>query len=241
MCGIVGAVAERNIVPVLLEGLRRLEYRGYDSCGIAYVDSTGAHVTPGSALKRVRSVSRVGELTQRASSVESITGIAHTRWATHGEPSESNAHPHFSNDEIGVVHNGIIENFEPLRARLKDSGYHFVTQTDSEVVAHLIHSYLDQASGDLLRAVQFAVAEMDGAYAIAVVNSNDPHRLVGARAGSPLVVGLGESSSGENFLASDASALQTVTQTFKYLEEGDLVDIGLGYAKIFDRDGNLVE
>jgi glucosamine--fructose-6-phosphate aminotransferase (isomerizing) len=251
MCGIVGAVAERNIVPVLLEGLRRLEYRGYDSCGIAYVDFTGAHVAPAASaapainanasLKRVRSVSRVGELTQRAKSVESITGIAHTRWATHGEPSESNAHPHFSNDQVGVVHNGIIENFEPLRARLKESGYHFVTQTDSEVVAHLIHSYLDNAGGDLRRAVQLAVAEMHGAYAIAVVNSKDPHRLVGARAGSPLVVGLGDPATGENFLASDASALQTVTQRFQYLEEGDLVDIGLGYAKIFDRDGNAVD
>ena len=241
MCGIVGAVAERNIVPVLLEGLRRLEYRGYDSCGIAYVDSHGAHVAPGSALKRVRSTSRVGELTQRASNVESITGIAHTRWATHGEPSESNAHPHFSKDEVGVVHNGIIENFEPLRARLKESGYHFVTQTDSEVVAHLIHSYLDNAGGDIFRAVQLAVAQMDGAYAIAVVSSNEPHRLVGARAGSPLVVGLGDPATGENFLASDASALQPVTQRFKYLEEGDLVDIGLGYVKIFDRGGNLSE
>ena len=247
MCGIVGAVAERNIVPVLLEGLRRLEYRGYDSCGIAYLDTpsgdalveaTRGEASPG--LKRVRSVARVGELTQRAAAVSSLTGIAHTRWATHGEPSEANAHPHFSKDEIGVVHNGIIENFEPLRARLKDAGYVFVTQTDSEVVAHLIHSYY-QSSGDLLQAVQSAVAEMHGAYALAVVSSKEPHRLVGARAGSPLVVGLGDSATGENFLASDASALQPVTQRFKYLEEGDLVDVRLGSVRIIDRDGATAE
>ena len=240
MCGIVGAVAERNIVPVLLEGLRRLEYRGYDSCGIAYVDGSKGAFVAGSepALKRVRSVARVGELTQRAQDVSSLTGIAHTRWATHGEPSESNAHPHFSRDEIGVVHNGIIENFEPLRARLKEAGYSFVTQTDSEVVAHLIHAAYE---GDLLSAVQSAVGEMQGAYAIAVVSSREPHRLVGARAGSPLVVGLGDSATGENFLASDASALQPVTQRFKYLEEGDLVDVRLGVVRIVDRDGATVD
>ena len=237
MCGIVGAVAERNIVPVLLEGLRRLEYRGYDSCGIAYLDgmSEGAQVPE---LKRLRSVARVGELTQRAQFVASLTGIAHTRWATHGEPSELNAHPHFSSDEIAVVHNGIIENFEPLRARLKASGYAFTTQTDSEVVAHLIHSYY---KGDLLAAVQSAVVEMHGAYAIAVVSAKEPHRLVGARAGSPLVVGLGDPATGENFLASDASALQLETQRFMYLEEGDLVDVRLGRVRIVDRSGATVE
>ena len=262
MCGIVGAVAEWNIVPVLLEGLRRLEYRGYDSCGIAYLEIGAANeqqpapqlkraagVEIGAAntqqlaseLKRVRSVARVGELTQRASAISSLTGIAHTRWATHGEPSESNAHPHFSRDEIGVVHNGIIENFEPLRVRLKQSGYSFVTQTDSEVVAHLIHSHYTNGNGDLLEAVQLAVGEMQGAYAIAVVSSREPHRLIGARAGSPLVVGLGDKSTGENFLASDASALQPVTQRFQYLEEGDLVDVRLGSVRIVDRNGATVE
>ncbi|MBP8297156.1 MAG: class II glutamine amidotransferase, partial [Burkholderiales bacterium] len=181
MCGIVGAVSNHNIVPVLLEGLRRLEYRGYDSCGIAYLD--GAQPAE---LKRLRSIARVGELTSRAQAVSSLTGIAHTRWATHGAPSETNAHPHFSSGEIGVVHNGIIENFEPLRARLKEAGYAFITQTDSEVVAHLVHSHY---RGDLLAAVQATVAEMVGAFAIAVVSVKEPHRLVGARAGSPLVAG----------------------------------------------------
>ena len=233
MCGIVGAVAERNIVPVLLEGLRRLEYRGYDSCGIAYLDTAQP-----AELKRLRSVARVGELTQRAQAVSSLTGIAHTRWATHGAPSETNAHPHFSSDEIGVVHNGIIENFEPLRARLKDAGYVFVTQTDSEVAAHLVHSHYH---GDLLAAVQATVAEMVGAFAIAVVSVKEPHRLVGARAGSPLVVGLGDPATGENFLASDASALQPVTQRVVYLEEGDLADVRLGSIRIVDCDGNTAE
>jgi glucosamine--fructose-6-phosphate aminotransferase (isomerizing) len=233
MCGIVGAVSERNIVPVLLEGLRRLEYRGYDSCGIAYLDSAQP-----AELKRLRSVARVGELTQRAQAVSSLTGIAHTRWATHGAPSETNAHPHFSSDEIGVVHNGIIENFEPLRARLKEAGYVFATQTDSEVVAHLVHAHYH---GDLLQAVQATVVEMVGAFAIAVVSVKEPHRLVGARAGSPLVVGLGDPATGENFLASDASALQPVTQRVMYLEEGDLADVRLGSIRIVDRDGNTAE
>jgi glucosamine--fructose-6-phosphate aminotransferase (isomerizing) len=154
MCGIVGAVAERNIVPILLEGLRRLEYRGYDSCGIAYLAPINGAAAP-VELKRLRSVERVGDLTNRAQTVSSLTGIAHTRWATHGAPSEVNAHPHFSSDEIGVVHNGIIENFEPLRARLLAAGYVFLTQTDSEVIAHLVHSHY---RGDLLGAVQATVA-----------------------------------------------------------------------------------
>jgi glucosamine--fructose-6-phosphate aminotransferase (isomerizing) len=233
MCGIVGAVAQRNIVPVLLEGLRRLEYRGYDSCGIAYLDGAPAH-----ELKRLRSVQRVGELTARAQAVSSLTGIAHTRWATHGAPSEVNAHPHFSSDEIGLVHNGIIENFEPLRERLKAAGYEFLTQTDTEVVAHLVHSHY---RGDLLPAVQAAVAELAGAFAIAVVSVREPHRLVGARAGSPLVVGLGDPAAGENFLASDASALQPVTQRVMYLEEGDVADVRLNSAQIYDRAGAKVE
>ena len=233
MCGIVGAVSNHNIVPVLLEGLRRLEYRGYDSCGIAYLDGEQP-----AELKRLRSIARVGELTSRAQAISSLTGIAHTRWATHGAPSETNAHPHFSSGEIGVVHNGIIENFEPLRARLKEAGYAFITQTDSEVVAHLVHSHY---RGDLLAAVQATVAEMVGAFAIAVVSVKEPHRLVGARAGSPLVAGLGDPATGENFLASDASALQPVTQRVMYLEEGDLVDVRLGSIRIVDRDGASVE
>ncbi len=237
MCGIVGAVAERNIVPILLEGLRRLEYRGYDSCGIAYLDGVEAIEKP-AELKRLRSIARVGELTHRAQSVSSLTGIAHTRWATHGAPSEVNAHPHFSRDEIGVVHNGIIENFEPLRARLVQEGYEFLTQTDSEVIAHLVHSHY---RGDLLAAVQATVAEMVGAFAIAVVSVKEPHRLVGARAGSPMVVGLGDEATGENFLASDASALQPVTQSVMYLEEGDLADVRLGSVRIIDHDGNTVQ
>jgi glucosamine--fructose-6-phosphate aminotransferase (isomerizing) len=237
MCGIVGAVAERNIVPVLLEGLRRLEYRGYDSCGIAYLDSAagGANVVE---LKRLRSIARVGELTQRAASISSLTGIAHTRWATHGAPSETNAHPHFSRSEIGVVHNGIIENFEPLRAKLHAQGYEFLTQTDSEVIAHLVHSHY---RGDLLEAVQKTVAEMVGAFAIAVVSVREPNRLVGARAGSPMVVGIGDAATGENFLASDASALSTVTQRVIYLDEGDLADVRLGVIRIIDRQGAAVE
>jgi glucosamine--fructose-6-phosphate aminotransferase (isomerizing) len=237
MCGIVGAVAERNIVPILLEGLRRLEYRGYDSCGIAYLDRSvnGAdHVE----LKRLRSIARVGELTQRAAAVSSLTGIAHTRWATHGVPSETNAHPHFSRSEIGVVHNGIIENFEPLREKLRSAGYEFLTQTDSEVIAHLVHSHY---SGDLLEAVQNTVTEMHGAYAIAVVSVREPNRLVGARAGSPMVVGIGDPRSGGNFLASDASALAPVTQRVIYLEEGDLADVRLGAITIVDRAGNNAE
>ena len=251
MCGIVGAVAERNIVPILLEGLRRLEYRGYDSCGIAYLDNvpvkangaTGAEPAGGATaapieLTRLRSIERVGELTSRAESVSSLTGIAHTRWATHGAPSEVNAHPHFSSDEIGVVHNGIIENFEPLRARLLAAGYVFQTQTDSEVIAHLVHSYY---RGDLLEAVQSTVADMAGAFAIAVVSVKEPHRLVGARAGSPMVVGLGDEATGENFLASDASALQPVTQRVMYLEEGDVADVRLGSVRIVDREGNAAD
>jgi glucosamine--fructose-6-phosphate aminotransferase (isomerizing) len=236
MCGIVGAVAERNIVPVLLEGLRRLEYRGYDSCGIAYLDRVnGADQVE---LKRLRSIERVGELTQRAAAVSSLTGIAHTRWATHGAPSETNAHPHFSRSEIGVVHNGIIEKFEPLREKLKAAGYDFLTQTDSEVIAHLVHSHY---RGNLLEAVQKTVAEMQGAFAIAVVSVREPNRLVGARAGSPMVVGIGDARTGENFLASDASALSTVTQRVIYLEEGDLADVRLGAITIVDRAGNNVE
>jgi len=226
MCGIVGAVAQRDIVPVLLEGLKRLEYRGYDSCGVA-VHQQG--------LKRSRSVSRVAELESQVaeSHLTGHTGIAHTRWATHGAPATNNAHPHFSskNDEarVAVVHNGIIENYEEMRTELTKQGYVFESQTDTEVIAHLINELYD---GDLLRTVQKAVKRLHGAFAIAVFCKDEPKRVVGARLGCPLVVGIGH---GENFLASDAMALAGTTDQIIYLEEGDVVDIGLSGISITDR------
>jgi len=231
MCGIVGAVAQRDIVPVLLEGLKRLEYRGYDSCGVA-VHQQG--------LKRSRSVSRVAELESQVaeSHLTGHTGIAHTRWATHGAPATNNAHPHFSskNDEarIAVVHNGIIENYEEMRTELTKQGYVFESQTDTEVIAHLINELYD---GDLLRTVQKAVKRLHGAFAIAVFCKDEPKRVVGARLGCPLVVGIGQ---GENFLASDAMALAGTTDQIIYLEEGDVVDIGLSGISITDRADHSV-
>ena len=237
MCGIVGAVSGRNIVPVLIEGLRRLEYRGYDSCGVAVHGDGG--------LKRARTVSRVAELEADTRELAATTGIAHTRWATHGAPTTINAHPHFSagprraadrgRSRIALVHNGIIENHEELRTRLTAAGYKFETQTDSEVIAHLIeHHY----RGDLFTAVQAAVRELRGAFAIAAFSRDEPHRVVGAREGSPLVVGLG---SGEQFLASDALALAGTTDRFIYLEEGDVADLQQGCVRVVDRDGTGVE
>ena len=229
MCGIVGAVSTKNIVPVLLEGLRRLEYRGYDSCGVA--------VHQGGQLKRARSTSRVAELEAnvKAEEVQGGTGIAHTRWATHGAPAVHNAHPHFSRGpqakagsagRIALVHNGIIENHDELRAELKAKGYEFTSQTDTEVIAHLVDRLYE---GDLLDAVQRAVVQLRGAYAIAVFCRDEPHRVVGAREGSPLVLGIGAGErAGENFLASDAMALAGVTDQIVYLEEGDVVDLQLG-------------
>ncbi len=225
MCGIVGAVASRNITPILVEGLKRLEYRGYDSCGVA------VHADGG--LKRARSVSRVAELAREVNEthLEGFTGIAHTRWATHGAPVVKNAHPHFSRDRIALVHNGIIENHDALRDELKMRGYVFDSQTDTEVIAHLVdHLYV----GDLFAAVQQAVLRLQGAYAIAVFCRDEPHRVVGARSGSPLIVGVGQ---GENFLASDAMALAGVTDQIIYLEEGDVVDLQLGRVWIVDRAG----
>ena len=221
MCGIVGAVARENVVPTLIEGIRRLEYRGYDSSGLAVING---------GLHRLVSTARVADLAARASAtgIAGTTGISHTRWATHGAPTTINAHPHVSNNEIAVVHNGIIENFEPLRARLQQQGYQFVTQTDTEVIAHLIHAHYD---GDLLPAVRKAVAEFRGAYAIAAITTREPGRIVGARAGSPLLVGVGEH---DHFLASDASALAPVTQRVAYLEEGDVADIHLDSYAIYD-------
>ena len=225
MCGIVGAVASRNITPILVEGLKRLEYRGYDSCGVA-VHADGA-------LKRARSVSRVAELAREVADtrLEGFTGIAHTRWATHGAPAVVNAHPHFSRNRIALVHNGIIENHDTLRGELRARGYDFESQTDTEVIAHLIDHLYD---GDLFAAVQAAAKRLQGAYAIAVFCHDEPHRVVGARAGSPLIVGVGK---GENFLASDAMALAGVTDQIIYLEEGDVVDLQLGRVWISNADG----
>jgi len=228
MCGIVGAVSSRNIVPILLEGLKRLEYRGYDSCGVA--------VHQGGGLKRARSTSRVAELeaSVAADGINATTGIAHTRWATHGAPAVHNAHPHFSagpgageaaSGKIALVHNGIIENHDELRAELRQRGYVFNSQTDTEVIAHLVHSQYD---GDLLEAVQRTLPRLRGAYAIAVFCRDEPLRVVGARHGSPLVLGVGEAGVAENFLASDAMALAGVTSQIVYLEEGDVVDLQLG-------------
>src|SRR5512137_87999 len=235
MCGIVGAVAQRNIVPVLVEGLRRLEYRGYDSCGVA-VHADGE-------LKRARSVSRVAELEAQTAQLPGFTGIAHTRWATHGAPTTDNAHPHFSagpgaggkGARIALVHNGIIENYEELRRKLIAAGYVFDSQTDTEVIAHLVDQLYE---GDLFEAVQRAVRELHGAYAIAVFCRDEPHRVVGARRGSPLVVGLGRN---ENFLASDALALAGTTDRIIYLEEGDVVDLQLARLWIVDGEGRPVE
>ena len=231
MCGIVGAVSTRNIVPILLEGLKRLEYRGYDSCGVAVHQEGG--------LRRARSTSRVAELQAQvdADHIQSGTGIAHTRWATHGAPVVHNAHPHFSSGpsggaaRIALVHNGIIENHDDLRRELQALGYQFHSQTDTEVLAHLIdHLY----KGDLLEAVQAATLRLRGAYAIAVYCRDEPHRLVAAREGSPLVLGWGEG--GENFVASDAMALAGVTDQITYLEDGDLVDLrGLGARPLVTR------
>ena len=233
MCGIVGAVAQRNITPILVEGLKRLEYRGYDSCGVAlHVDGK---------LMRSRSTSRVAELETQmlTEQFEGFTGIAHTRWATHGAPASHNAHPHFSpteaNARIALVHNGIIENHDELRDELRALGYVFESQTDTEVIAHLVdHMY----TGDLFETVKLAVKRLDGAYAIAVFSREEPHRVIAARQGSPLIVGLGK---GENFVASDAMALAGTTDQIIYLEEGDVVDLQLGKCWIVDADGRSVE
>jgi glucosamine--fructose-6-phosphate aminotransferase (isomerizing) len=237
MCGIVGAVTTRNIVPILIEGLKRLEYRGYDSCGVA--------VHQNGQLRRARSTSRVAELEAnvRSDEVQSGTGIAHTRWATHGAPVVHNAHPHFSAGpgakaasagRIALVHNGIIENHDELRAELKAKGYVFDSQTDTEVIAHLVDHLYD---GDLLDAVQRATLQLRGAFAIAVFCRDEPHRVIGAREGSPLVLGIGSKESGEHFLASDAMALAGVTDQIVYLEEGDVVDLQLGKVWITSRAG----
>jgi glucosamine--fructose-6-phosphate aminotransferase (isomerizing) len=228
MCGIVGAVATRNIVPVLVNGLLRLEYRGYDSAGLVVVHE--------GKLERVRSEGRVAELGQKSASTQGEVGIAHTRWATHGVPSERNAHPHMSRDLIAVVHNGIIENYEELRTELTAQGYEFTSDTDTEVIAHLIHSHY--AQGSLLLATQMALSQLVGAYAIGVIAADDPHQLIAARKGSPLLLGVGE---GEHFVGSDMSALLQVTRNVVYLEEGDVVELNVADYRIFDAQGAQVQ
>ena len=239
MCGIVAAVSTQNIVPILVQGLQRLEYRGYDSCGVAVYAG---------GLKRARSTARVAELQAQVSTerLEGGTGIAHTRWATHGAPVVHNAHPHFSHGtgdaterpgKIALVHNGIIENHEELRRLLQARGYVFNSQTDTEVIVHLVDSLYD---GDVFEALKAAVQQLRGAYAIAAFCKDEPHRVVGARAGSPLILGVGTDHS-ENFLASDAMALAGVTDQIVYLEEGDLVDLQLGKYWVFSKDGKPVQ
>jgi len=229
MCGIVGAIAQRNVVPILLQGLQRLEYRGYDSAGLVVVNNH--------KLERARSTGRVADLTQRSADIHGHLGIAHTRWATHGVPSERNAHPHMSGESIAVVHNGIIENYESLRLRLKSQGYVFTSDTDTEVIAHLVHSHY-QTGSTLLAATQASLAELVGAYAIGVVAADKPDQLICARKGSPLLLGIGEH---ENFIASDMSALLAVTRNVVYLEEGDVAEISLHGYRVFDAQGLEVQ
>jgi glutamine---fructose-6-phosphate transaminase (isomerizing) len=232
MCGIVGAVADRDVLPILIDGLQRLEYRGYDSAGVAVLNGDGR-------VHRLRTVGKVARLRQALAEAPThgMLGIAHTRWATHGVPSERNAHPHVSHDGIAIVHNGIIENHEELRADLVAHGYTFASETDTEVIAHRVH-FQQQSHPDLFEAVQATVRELHGAYALAVVSEKDPDTIVLARAGCPVVVGLGD---GENFVASDVSALLPVTRRFQFLEEGDVAAIHRGSVKIVDAAGRQVE
>ena len=229
MCGIVGAIAQRNVVPILLQGLQRLEYRGYDSAGLVVVNN--------SKLERARSTGRVADLTLKSADTDGHLGIGHTRWATHGVPSERNAHPHMSGESIAVVHNGIIENYEDLRTRLTAKGYVFTSDTDTEVIAHLIHSHYANGS-TLLAATQASLAELVGAYAIGVVAADNANQLICARKGSPLLLGIGNH---ENFIASDMSALLAVTKNVVYLEEGDVAEIGLNHYRVFNARGLEVQ
>ncbi|MGL4855398.1 MAG: glutamine--fructose-6-phosphate transaminase (isomerizing) [Plesiomonas sp.] len=232
MCGIVGAVAQRDVAEILLEGLRRLEYRGYDSAGVAVVNAQGE-------LQRVRRLGKVQVLAEAIEQQPIVggTGIAHTRWATHGEPSEANAHPHTS-EFIAVVHNGIIENYESLRAQLRDRGYVFSSQTDTEVIAHLTHWELTEHGGSLFAAVQRMLRQLSGAYGTVVMDCRDPSRVVVARSGSPLVIGLGL---GENFIASDQLALLPVTRRFIFLEEGDVAEVTRREVNIVNAQGQAVD
>ncbi|NMT62730.1 glutamine--fructose-6-phosphate transaminase (isomerizing) [Marinobacter orientalis] len=232
MCGIVGAVSERDVQGILLEGLRRLEYRGYDSAGMAVIDSRHA-------INRAREVGKVAALAEVISGegLEGTAGIAHTRWATHGEPSQINAHPHMSGERLAIVHNGIIENYQELREELKAEGFEFTSQTDTEVVVHLIEKQY-RVSKSLYQAVSTAIERLRGAYALAVIHADEPDHMVVCREGSPLVVGVGI---GENFIASDQLALTPVTDRFMFLEEGDIADIRRDSIEIHDRDKQLVE
>ena len=232
MCGIVGAVAERNVAPILLEGLRRLEYRGYDSAGIAVIDKDDC-------ISRVRRVGKVKELAGALvdNQLDGVMGIAHTRWATHGEPSEQNAHPHVCNKSVVIVHNGIIENHSELRKKQSEAGFDFTSQTDTEVAVHQVEHYLKQ-EGNLLSAVRLAVADFEGAYALGVMSNAEKDHLIATRRGSPLVIGVGI---GEYFIASDAAALLPVTRRFIYLEEGDIADIRVDSLVIYNDQGDVVE
>jgi len=232
MCGIVGAAARRDVIPLLVDGLKRLEYRGYDSAGVAVQSEDGG-------LERVRKVGKVVELTRALDDtpVSGLTGIAHTRWATHGEPSEKNAHPHVCHERVAVVHNGIIENHDDLRARQQQSGYRFTSQTDTEVIVHQIHHYLDQGQ-DVLAAVMSTVNDLEGAFALGVISKDEPGRLIAARRGSPLVVGVTE---GERLIASDVAALVSETKDFVFLEDGDVADITCDGMTIYDDTGSVVE
>ncbi len=231
MCGIVGAVAQRNVVGILLEGLKRLEYRGYDSAGVAVTDATGE-------FSLIKSAGKVSSLEENLTNLkpQGRTGIAHTRWATHGAPNEQNAHPHRS-ELVAVVHNGIIENYIELKGQLEGKGYHFFSETDSEVIAHLLNEEFKQ-SGDFIASLTQTIAQLKGAYGLAAVCLEEPNTLVAARSGSPLVIGLGID---ENFIASDQIALRQVTDRFIYLEEGDLVRLTSNSLTIFDSNGNLVD
>ena len=231
MCGIVGAIANRDVVPLLVDGLKRLEYRGYDSAGIAVID--------GESVRRVRRTGRVAEMESAAiaEGFDATLGIGHTRWATHGGVTELNAHPHISHGDLALVHNGIIENHEQQRERLRALGYEFTSQTDTEVVAHLIHHHRAQGLG-LLQALQTAVKELEGAYALAVIDRRDPSTLVAARMGCPLLVGLGE---GENFVASDVSAIVSATRKVIFLEEGDTAELDRDGVRVFDADDAEVQ
>lgn len=232
MCGIVGGISSRNITPVLLEGLKRLEYRGYDSAGIAVINAN-------SKIERVRTVGKIKNLETalQSSPASGMTGIGHTRWATHGEPTEKNAHPHVCNDKVAIVHNGIIENHEILRKKQIESGYRFTSDTDTEVIVHQIQKYCDEGSG-LFESVRKTLSDLDGAYALGVISALEPDVLITTRKGSPLVIGLGEN---ENFIASDMSALLKETNRFVILQEGDIAILKKDSVKIFDESGNEVE
>ncbi|MGC3981119.1 MAG: glutamine--fructose-6-phosphate transaminase (isomerizing) [Steroidobacteraceae bacterium] len=233
MCGIVGAVANRDIIPILIDGLRRLEYRGYDSAGVAVLNA-------GNKLARLRTVGKVKNLQDALddSPTSGKLGIAHTRWATHGAPAERNAHPHISKDGIAIVHNGIIENHDELRDDLIKLGYTFTSETDTEVIAHRIHHHMEKLGGDIFKSVRATVAELEGAYALAVVSENTPDVMILAREGCPVVIGVGE---GEHFVASDVSALLPVTRNFIFMEEGDVAEVHRDKLRILDREGHVTQ